>query len=282
MKYNSFSKPVLFQKTPLFQTKSKFLPKDWTSCLKSYFYMANKLRSCLWSNLKLSNFTYRWFLTVYFWREMTAKEISSLWSKISLKLKRKGIVAFWIREPTRTNKVHYHLLIVNNTPKKELERIVDESFPLRSVVGGWHKKNLPISNPWNLIGYIVKAKIPGFCKGKSVVDRYAKKRVLFEPNTGLRKHGTIGDFWVHPMEALWKRTQEREKRIGAVLADPRALGFGTEVYRQLLFSLPQMSEKRALRSFALTTDHPETQKWMEDFEKTGELFSWDSADNQNP
>ena len=274
MKYYSFNNPILFQKKPVFQTNSKFFPKSWTASITSYLYMANKLRSCLWQNLQISTKSYRWFLTVYFWREMTAKEIVDLWAKISRKLNQKGIVAFWIREPTKTNKVHYHLLVVNNISQKDLEKIVEESFPLRSSVGGWHKKIEPITNAWNLLGYLVKAKIPGTVKGKSVIDRYGKKRILFQPNTGIRKHGVIGNFWVLPMEKLWKRIQEKEKKIGNALADPKALKFGTELYRQLLFSLPKMSEKRALRTFALTVDHLEPQQWIQTFEKTGELFSW--------
>ena len=70
---------------------------------------------------------------------------------------------------------------------------------------------------------MVKAKVQGYYKGKIVPDKYMTKRLLFKPSTGLRKHGTIGKFWLKSPKALWQEVRDKERQIADGLAGVDAL-----------------------------------------------------------
>ncbi len=174
----------LYQKKPDYHHNSKYTPNSWTSSVESAQYMGHKLQTCLYLNRRISQKPYRWFLTIYFHRLMTPETISEQWTEICGRLRRNGLIAFWIREFTIKSKVHYHLLIVNDISQKELERIVEKSVTRNPNTGTWHKQVKPINKDWNLLAYIAKSKVSGFVKGKYTVDKYAKKTTSLSSQFG--------------------------------------------------------------------------------------------------
>ena len=117
------------------------------------------------------------------------------------------------------NHCNYHLLIKNQMPREELEDAIENAMPERGDLP-WHKQVQSIANQFKFVRYITKAKTKAYVNGKFVLDIYADKRLLFHPNLGLRKVGTIGAFWEKPKAEMWKDIQCIEKQIGDALANP--------------------------------------------------------------
>lgn len=259
--YCSKADENIFQERPVWSVPSKFLPKGWCDTVAGYLREAKKLKMLLIRNRILMKAPYRWFLTIYVDFHQSPTEISAWWNKAKRNLARKGIDALWVREPTRSNKVHYHLLVKNPISKDQLERIVEDSLPSRAI-GRWHKSLRQVKkSDWRLVHYLGKAKLGGNTKsGKFLTDLYRKKRLLFVKKLRIRKLGTIGKFWVKPKAEIWKKIVEHEKRIGDGLEKPKVKEIAKYAYDFLGGTVPL---KTIERNYGLFWDSDGVQDWIE-------------------
>ena len=113
------------------------------------------------------------------------------------------------------------------------------------IAGGWRSTSR-------------RRKFRGQFKGMIVPDKYATKRLLFKPGTKLRKHGTIGNFWLKSTKAIWKDVQEKETKIAEGLADERV---------RKLAKIDQLIDgyyplKQIERNFGLDAGNPVIQDWI--------------------
>src|SRR5579872_3288982 len=206
--YGSADDGKIFQPKPTYSKPSRFKPKGWTDTTLGCVHEAKKLAMCLLRNRKAMTHPYAWAVHINLSVELPAKTITDLWASACRTLNRRGIVAIWVREPTRSNKVHYHLIVKNAIQKIDLERAIEEAMPNRREVK-WRKRIERIKSEWFYSHYIVKARVAGYVKCRRVEDLYAKKRRLFKPNLKLKKYGTVGDFWERPKKTLWAEIRER-------------------------------------------------------------------------
>ena len=209
----------IFQDKPKFISNSLHPDKGWTTSISGYLAEAKKLSGCLIENKRLHGKPYTWLVTLNIHKTMTPISLKAWvenhWTRIKRNLGSQKVVCFWAIEVNKKNKIHYHLLLTSNHTKKELEEIIEKSMPLRGSVGGWHKKVKIIDGKSKRIPYyITKAKIEGITKkGWHSKDLYARKRILFKPNLGIRKHGKIGEFWAKSIEEIWDEKKKKAKAI---------------------------------------------------------------------
>jgi hypothetical protein len=251
----------IFQRKPVFSKPSTFRPKSWCDTTEGYLHEAKKLTTLLIRNRKLMGVPYRWFLTIYVDFHQSPQEVSAWWTKATRNLKAKRLNALWVREPTRSNKVHYHLLVRNNISKADLTAIVEESLPSRKL-GRWHKNIKPVgTNDWRLLHYITKAKLAGKTKkGAVITDLYAKKRMLFKKKLGIRKVGTIGKFWAQKKSALWKQIVEKEKKIADGLSRPNVKRLARHAHEFIEGAVPL---KQIERNFGYYSDSLGVKSWID-------------------
>ena len=259
--YSSVPDDKIFQTKPLRTKSSNFKLKSWTETVHGYLNEAKNLTTCLIRNRELAKAPYTLFLTIYVDAVMQPKAINDWWRKASRNLNRSGVVALWVREPTRTNKVHYHLLLRSIHSKEQLTTIIEECLPSRAS-GRWHK-NIKKVRPRDgrLLRYITKAKTAGKTKsGVYLSDLYHKKRLLFKSGLGIRKVGTIGKFWVKSRKAIWDDVKAREKRIAEGLEQPNVRRLANYAYEFVdgYVPLPQIE-----RNFGYYWDSAGTQNWIE-------------------
>ena len=174
---------------------------------------------------------YTWAVHLNISDDLTPKEAAAQWTKTCRSLRLKGIVAIWVREPNKSNKVHYHLMVKNQIGKKQLERAIEESMPSRKLLR-WRKRVEPIKNEFRLAHYLTKAKISGYIKGRQVADFHRTKRLLFKTNRAWKKYGVIGAFWERPKKKLWQEIRDIEKKIAEGLEQPNV-----KQYAKFLFDL---------------------------------------------
>lgn len=259
--YCSIPDDKIFQTTPPWTKTSNFKLKSWTETVQGYLNEAKNLTTCLIRNRELAKRPYTLFLTIYVDVTMQPKAINDWWKKAARNLQRKGVVAIWVREPTRTNRVHYHLLLRSIHTKEQLATIIEESLPSRKT-GRWHK-NIKVvrKRDGRLLRYITKAKTAGETKsGIYLSDLYRRKRLLFKSGLGIRKHGTIGRFWSKSKEAIWEDVKAREKRIAEGLEQPNVKRLAQHAYEFVDGYVPL---RQIERNFGYYPDSPGIQNWIE-------------------
>lgn len=210
--YDSRTAAKLYQEDPLPYKKQTFKLKGWTETIVGYMNEADKLSRCILRNAALMKRPYTWELTINVEVELKPKEITDLWTKVCRKLKKHGVVALWVREPSLSNHCNYHLIVSSDQTKIELERAVEASMPDRSSVK-WHKHIKAIDDQYAYTRYMTKAKIKGYVNGKQVGDFYENKRLMFRPHLKLRKVGTVGNFWIKSKAKLWQDIRDLEQKI---------------------------------------------------------------------
>lgn len=259
--YCSIPDEKIYQKKPIWTQPSSHKLKSWTGTVEGYLNEAKKLTTCLFQNRKLAKEPYTWFVTIYMDVVMDPKAVNDWWKRAVRNLQRSGVVALWVREPTRTNKVHYHLLLRSEHTQRQLINIIESSLPDRKL-GRWHKNIKPVEgSDWRLLHYISKARTAGKTKsGRFVKDLYIKKRLLFKSGLGIRKHGTIGAFWVTSKEALWSDVKEKEKRIADGLATENVKRLALYAYE---FAGGYVPLKRIERTFGYYSNEPYVINWIE-------------------
>jgi hypothetical protein len=257
--YGSAADNKIYQSRPLYSQPSRFKPKGWTSTTLGYLNESKKLTMCLLRNRSVMDRPYTWAVHVNLNVELPTKAVTSTWLSACRKLRRRGIVCLWVREPNKSNKVHYHLIIKNAIGKKELEQAIEDAMPNRSEVK-WRKRVEPIKSEWHYAHYLTKAKISGFLDGRKVDDLYGRKRLLFKANLNLKKYGVIGDFWERPKKRLWDEIRDKERRIAEGLERPNVRRLANHVYEMLGATV---ALTRIERSFGLRADSNGVQDWIE-------------------
>lgn len=261
--YSSDQPAKIYQRKPLFSKPSIFLPKGWTETVEGYIREASKLRRLILDNRRLAGEPYTWHVTINFEKHQTPDEVKMQWDKVCLSLRRSGIIALWVREPTRSDKVHYHLILRNRIDRKRLEQIIKEAMPQKQPGqkrAGWHKSIKPVTDDWQLANYVTKAKIGGYVKKRWVDDYYANKRLLFVTGLPFNKVGDIGGFWVKPKAKMWDSVKALEERIGEGLKKPNIIRLIHHAH-DLIDGYTPLEDIE--RSFGYASDSPAIRQWIE-------------------
>ena len=255
--YNSIRLDQIFQDDPLDWKPSSFKLKGWTETIVGFIHEASKLSQCIVKNGHLMKRNYTWAVSINIEQELSPHDIKEVWKKVCRKLKAKGIAALWVREPSKNNHCNYHLLVKSQITNFALTTAIEESMPTRSELP-WHKQVEPVKSQWYWPRYICKAKTKGYINGRRVGDKYGKKRLLFKPHLGLRKCGTIGDFWEKPKKEIWQAVIDKEKRIAEGLEKPNIRKLVNHVYEWLGQYVPK---KQIERSYGYWADSPAIRDW---------------------
>ena len=264
----------IFQRKPIRSKPSTFRVKSWTHSIEAYCLEAGQLMQCILQNRRLMGGPYRWFLTINFEDVMEPALIRSRWKTACDNLRDNGLVAIWVREPSKTNKVHHHLLVKSNMTREELSRIVERSMPSRKTMR-WHKMIKPVKNGWRLAFYITKAKLSGVLKGQYMEDYYARKRLLFRSNLGIKKFGTIGGFWEKSKKEIWQEIVADEKRIAEAMEQQDIRRFVKHIHELLGETV---SKKEIERSIGLRSGDASMLAHIEQLALTDESHDyWASA-----
>ena len=255
--YDSIRIVQIFQDEPLDFKPSSFKLKGWTDTVVGFIHEASKLSQCIVKNSRLMKRNYTWAVSINIEQELSPHDIKEVWKKVCRKLKAKGIAALWVREPSKQNRCNYHLLVKSQITNFALETAIEESMPSRSDLP-WHKQVKPVKSQWYWPRYICKAKTKGYINGRRVGDKYGNKRLLFKPHLGLRKCGTIGDFWEKSKKQIWQDIIDKEKRIAEGLEKPNIRKLVNHVYEWLGGYVPI---KRIERSYGYWADSPNIRDW---------------------
>lgn len=262
------SKPVIYQNNPFYNKPSLFPAKGWTGTIEGYMYEARRWTYALSQNLRLMARPYCWVVHLNLKDYVLPVDIGPMWSKVTGDLKAQGIVALWVREPNRANKVHYHILVKNSITKKRLKKAIRMAMSLQSIVR-WRQRVEPIQSQKAVINYIFKAKVPGLNKkGEWVDDIYASKRLLFQPKLPFDKVGVIGGFWENKMSVskFWNKIKEQKKQMEAGLNEPDIQRLCQHVYD---FFGGNIHRGKIERSFGMNPNCPVVQDWIEKLRQGG-------------
>ena len=224
----------LFQREPSPYSSCDIPPESWTESIPSYRRNASKVARCLDRARKAYGIRLLYHVTINIHVLEPAYDVRVRWNAAKRRLERFGIVAFWVREPGRSDKVHYHLLVTNPWPIDAIREKCREALtdtPTTVAVK-------PIDNPWMCGRYILKACVS---KGENP-DIFRKKRRLFVPKTGLRKHGTIGKFWPVSIKELRDYFKAKERRVRANYR--QAFAFSLWMHNRCKFEKPLYSIRR--------------------------------------
>jgi len=257
--YDSEEVPKICQEAPLVFKNQSFKLKSWTETVTGYLNEADKLSRCILNNHALMGRGYTWEVTINVEVELPPEQIKSVCDKVCRKLRERGVVALWVREPSRTNRCNYHLIVKNEIPQAELARAIEESMPDRSELA-YHKHIRPIVSQFHYARYITKAKTRGYINNREVADKYKRKRLLFRPHLKLRKYGTIGDFWEKPKKEIWQDIIEIEKRIAEGLAKPNIKKLAHHVHEMFGQCVPLSTVER---SYGYMADEPNIRDWAD-------------------
>ena len=182
-----------------------------------YLRSAKQVAYCLIQNNKLT--PYRHEATISFIDTMTPAEHGVTWKMFSKNMRRRGVSMFWVREPTKSNTIHYHMIIVTPDCIRAAEDAIRAACPkLYRERLRLHIEAIQSVPGWSR--YIVKAKTAGYSPGGTyTTDKWAGKRLLFNSNLKLDKIGSIGPFWSRPQRAIWSECIKQEKRIALYKPD---------------------------------------------------------------
>ena len=250
---------LLYQTDPPLKTPSMWKNKGWTDSIEGYMREADQLARCLMRNQRYMPNSYKWAVCIYIHVEMSPSEVKSLWTKAARRLKDEGVVALWVREPTKNNRIHYHLIVNDNIGKKQLADAIERAMPNRADIS-WHKQIKPIKSDYNYTRYLGKAKTAERKGGKVTKrDKWKAKRLLFQKNLGLKKVGCINkSFWIKPKKVLWKEISDIEKRIGDGLEQ-----FGVEELAECVADMIGEPLKDVRRRLAFHSNDTTIQDWIE-------------------
>ena len=258
---------LIYQQNPIYYVKQTFKPKSWTETVVGYINEANELSQCILRNRRLMRRGYAWFVTINIEAVLTPEEITALWTKAKRKLEARGVIAIWVREPSRSNHCNYHLIVREGMTKAQLEQVIEDSLPPRREIA-YHKQVERVKDQFSLPYYITKGKMRGTVDGHVVPDGYADKRLLFKPNLGLRKYGTIGPFWVKPRKQLWEEIKALEKKIAEGLGQAGMPSLVRHFHEMFGETVPLRKIERSLGAHA---DSKSVQDWLDHLHHEGEF-----------
>lgn len=212
----------IYQDEPIrFDNDHVHKPRGFTRSIEAYTNEASREVRLLSENNKLlvkqRGYGYTLTATINVHDYLSPKQVADLWKQASRKLVTLGLVAYYVREPSKSNRVHYHLVISSPQDQRETERIIADAKPKGLT---WHCRVEPLRSPYTWLTYhryILKAKVGGdvIRNGKSVwvPDIYHKDRLLFVPKMPFNKIGVIGKFYVVPKSKIWENVRATEKAI---------------------------------------------------------------------
>lgn len=249
---------LIYQTDPVLKTPSTWRNKSWTDSIDGYLREAQQLARCVELNHYYLENDYKWEANINVEVVLSPAGIKSVWEKACRKLKALGVRALWVREPSKKNHCNYHLLVQDNISEKELAAAVEKAMPDRADIP-WHKHIDKINTTYyHFTRYILKAKVNGLWKGKTVEDKWKYKRLLFKKNLSIKKVGTIGKFWVKPKKVLWQQVVDLEKRIGEGLEQP-----GMEELVVHVSELTGEPIKHVERTLGYYSDEATIKDWIE-------------------
>lgn len=250
---------LIYQQSPKEHVPSKYPRKSFTESEAAYLNAARQLDICIRVNERLRGSPYSWFVTLAFEEVLPLKTVTSLWANIRRKLKKKGVEALRVMEPTEKNTVHYHLIVANNFDEKELDRILVWAMPDRSSAK-WHKHIEKINNLGRLATYITKGRQEHFQNGQRKTDAYRAKRLLFKPKLGIKKVSSIGSFWVKPQKTIWDEIKQDKARRVEILSNNRKL---SHLVSSLVSMMPGISRTEIERRLLVNPDCSTLHQWAD-------------------
>ena len=262
--YSSEHENKIYQENPVFHKPSIYRPSGWTETVEGYIREARKLTTLILRNRKLTGEPYTWFLTIAVETVIPPKDTAALWTRAARSMKDAGIVAVWVREPTTTGGIHYHMLLRTRITKPDLRAVFQAAMkPKKTDPAGvaWHMNVQPVDDDdwWWLAHYVTKARIAGTVNGKSVADFYASKRLLFVPGLPFNKHGVIGKFWAKPKGQMWADVIATERKIADGLKKPHVERLAKHVYDFLGGTIPL---KQIERAFGFQANGKAVKTWI--------------------
>lgn len=261
----------IYQLDPLrFDLDRVHKPRGFTRSVEAYVNAASREVRLLCENQKLlveqTGCGYTLAATINVHDFLSPKEVAATWKQTTRKLAKNGLVAYYVREPSKSNRVHYHLVISSIQDEREARGIIAEAKPKGLT---WHCQVEPLrpQRTWlTVFRYILKAKVAGdvIRNGKSVwvPDIYKNDRLLFVPRLPFNKIGVIGTFCVVQKSKIWETVRSTEKAI--------ADGLKKEGVKELcqwlhdVYFRGQQSMTSIERSIGLHADHEYVQQWIED------------------
>jgi hypothetical protein len=233
--YHSSTPKKIYQEYP-----AQGLPRQggWRT-IEGYAYESRQLAQAIILNERYRPQRYARHCTVNFPGICDVKLVKQVWGRVTRSLRRSGIVALYIAEPSKANHIGYHLVIASNPSEATLRKAFRQAIPPDATYTIQR-----IRSTVNLAYYVAKAG-----------HRHERKRLLFAPHITLNKHGTIGAFWGKPKKALWQEIIARERKVSALRHDPTI-----RMVTDYLYALVGGATKwqRILRQFATRQPHPET------------------------
>lgn len=88
-----------------------------------------ELAVCLVINRRPRRRDYPLEAVVKFDGDVSVNEHDDLWKKYAKNMKRRGVAASWVREPSNKNRIHYHLLIVAPDVPEAAEDAIRSACP---------------------------------------------------------------------------------------------------------------------------------------------------------
>jgi hypothetical protein len=253
---NRSDRETLYQKRPRYNKFSRFPAKSFTETIVGFQNEASKLTQLLLYNRELVGEDYKYAVSINFERRLSVEEIRNTWKAVSRKLKKRGVEALWVREPSKKNHCNYHLIVKDSGKTLETMRLIFKSaMPSRNDIAS-HIQVEYVKNSFTWIRYITKSKVVT----EHSRDLYAGKRLLFQKGLGLNKVGVIGRFWVNSKVAMWEDIKDREKRIANRLRDPEIQKLVTHVKA---FLGPDVSPRKIERQIALNFDSAGLKQWSQ-------------------
>ncbi len=196
--------PLLYNPTPLFKQNQRGRDHTWTT-VDGWLYNSKVFRFALIQNS--FRVPYKAAFTLWFPANKPISQLRNERERLFLTLKRKGIVAHCQLEITKSNRLHFHGISLNDKSKlKEVWNQVKRHFQ------GWTLKVIQKVKSWkSYCAYIVKAKV----ETESSKDLYASKRIYPIKKLGLNKHYTINakQFWAKKPEEYWQKVKDRKAEI---------------------------------------------------------------------
>jgi hypothetical protein len=237
---------LIYQPNPVYSKPSMFPPKSWTESIEGYINKAKQLTTCLIRNRRLMKRPYTWLVTISFDDEMEPGVITATWTKIKRRLQNKGIVCLWVREPSLSNTIHYHLLLANRIGERELGEIMEACLPKTDEMR--RRVHLGVIQPkdWLVHFYVTKAKVAVTTRHGYIEDYFADKRRLFQPKIKLQKYGTIGKFWVKPKKALEQEIAAEQETIAEALEKQEIRRYVKHIYDLLCETVPMKKIERSV------------------------------------
>ena len=165
----------LYQLSPYLGDPKTAKP-SFTNSVASYTKSAYKISQRLIKNAE--QVAYHWYAVLRIDEDWTPNEHRSKWKQVQRRLKHHGVVSFYCREVSKSNHIHYNLIIASNQTKIELTNIIKQAIiGIQTIVS---IQPVDAKRIKGLCNYVMKARVKGKDDiGKPTLDIYASKRVLF-------------------------------------------------------------------------------------------------------